>query len=541
MKRIRALSLIAIVATFVSACAGVNAYREVGSLDRTRVELLSNGKAKVVDILSLNDFHAALLEDLTFVESGVIVEGKNPGMAKLATAAKDFARVNPNTVFVSAGDHYQGSALGVITRGKIVSEFFKDLGVSASAVGNHEFDWGDGFFQQWTEEGGFPFVAANIVEKDTGKTPSWAKPYEIVKVGGHTVAFIGLATMETLNTVKAENVAKYEFIEPAAALRKWVVYLEKTEKPEAIIALTHIPTAMDKVDPTRVIPASTLNEIDAVCLVPGVDAVITGHSHQKVNGRNNGVPVVQGYYNGRGFARVTLTFSDSGSVSVNTGYVDVTAQKASLVEDPEARAIYDRYMVEHGPALLEKVATVDGDLWHERTRNVSPMGYWVCETLRSVFDADVAVMNGGGLRKGFTPGMKTVQDFWDLMPFDNTAVVFDVSGRDLRAIIDHGIDAPSFGHGQFSGIIVTYDPLRPWENKIVSMKLADGTPITDEGVYTVVTNDFIFLTGGDGYTMMLKAAKNVVETFVPIRDVLIDEARKAGRIVATEPRVLIAK
>jgi 2',3'-cyclic-nucleotide 2'-phosphodiesterase (5'-nucleotidase family) len=168
------------------------------------------------------------------------------------------------------------------------------------------------------------------------------------------------------------------------------------------------------------------------------------------------------------------------------------------------------------------------------------MGYWVCEAMRSRFDAQVAVMNGGGLRKGFPAGQATVQDFWDLMPFDNTAIVFKVSGKVLRKIIDHGIDSAAFGNGQFSGLVVRYDPGRAFENKILSMTLADGSPVGDGGEYSVVTNDFMFLNGGDGYTMMPSADKaSYVETFVPIRDVLIDRAKRDGRMSAEKVDVLV--
>jgi hypothetical protein len=72
------------------------------------------------------------------------------------------------------------------------------------------------------------------------------------------------------------------------------------------------------------------------------------------------------------------------------------------------------------------------------------------------------------------------------------------------------------------------------------MTLADGTPVTDGGLYTVVTNDFVFDNGGDGYAMMKPAASNVKYTYIPIRDALIDAAKAAGKMTAEVPAVLRA-
>jgi len=537
MKRFMNPAVLALSFLTLVSCASLEKPADLGSLDRAKVELLANGKAKVVDIFTFNDFHGTVAEDLTPAP----LEGKNPGLGKFVKAIMNLRAANPDSIFVSAGDSYQGSALSVISKGRIVSEAFKEIGLAASAVGNHEFDWGDGYFAEWSAQGGFPFLAANLVEKSTGKAPAWAKPYVILRVGGHRIALLGLLTKETLTTVKKDNIAAYDFLDAAATARVWVERIRRIERPEVLIVVSHIPAVTDKLDAARVDGPTGPGEIEALSEVRGIDAIVTGHSHSTVNGKAEGVPIVQAYYNGRSLARLSFTFREDNSFSLSTSLVEIWRTKATLPEDATARGIYDSYMAKYADVLLEKVAVVQGDLSHETGRNVTPMGYWVCEAVRERFGAQVAVMNGGGLRKGFTPGQVTVQDFWDLMPFDNTAIVFKVSGAVLKKIIDHGIDSTAMGNGQFSGLVVRYDPGRPYEAKVLSMALADGTPVRDDGTYTVVTNDFVFLTGGDGYTMMPFADKSAyTETFVPIRDALIEAAKKAGTITAeTQVPVLV--
>lgn len=520
IKHFIAGSSILLVLLFAS-CAG-SPYAEVGSLDHSKVELLSDGRAKIVDILTINDFHATLADDPL---------GKNAGIGKMTTVLNTLKAINPNTVLVSAGDNYQGSALSIVTRGKIVSEFFKLVNMNASAVGNHEFDWTDEHFDTWTKEGGFPFLAANIVDKRTNALPSWAKPYTIIMAGGHKIAFIGLTTTETPNSTKAENVANYSFENAAVSAKRWVNYLKVTEKPEVIILITHIPSIMDKIDTKRVIPPSLANdELSGLASIEGVDAIVTGHSHQSVLGTTFRVPVIQAYYNGRSFGKISIAFKDSGKPKITASINEFYKTKTEISDNPEAMAILAKYNAIYGKEFLAPVATLNADLTHDPLVNVTPMGNYICELMKQRYKVDVAVMNGGGLRKGFLTTRKlVVQDFWDLLPFDNTAVTFEVSGKDLKDIIDHGIDSQGFGNGQFAGLFVKYNPNRPYGSKIISMTLSNGKEVKDNEMYTVVTNDFVF-DGGDAYTMIKGAAKNVNQTYEVIRDAIIADAKKDGSI-----------
>jgi len=526
----RILSAVFVIVT-VASCALLQPVQEIGSRASASVEYLSDGKAKYVDVLAFNDYHGTVYEDKL---------GKNVGMAKMASIVKRFKDLNPNTIIVSAGDNYQGSALSVVTKGQVVSDFLRSIEVAASAVGNHEFDWGDGHFDEWGRAGGFPFLAANIVDKRTGDIPAWAKPYVVYKVGGRTIAFIGLSTLETPSSVAARNIADYEFTETSVAALKWSNYLRTTYKPDVIIGLTHIPSAVDGLDRSRAVTAGEDGELERLAKRGGLDAIITGHSHNSVNAKTHGVPVLQASYYGRAFGRIRLAFKEGGGVSISTSLVEFWQEKAELPADAEIAGMIDSYMAEHGQGFLERVAVVEGELAHDRllTPNVTPMGAWVCSVLRERYGADVAIMNGGGLRKPFLAGPVAVQDFWDLMPFDNTAVVFEATGADLRKMVDHGIDSLDFMNGQFAGLVVKYNPSRPYGRKIISMSLLDGTVIEDDRLYTVVTNDFIF-EGGDAYDMMESAGKNVLYTYEPIRDVLIDEARKAGVLAAVVPDSLV--
>ena len=322
-------------------------------------------------------------------------------------------------------------------------------------------------------------------------------------------------------------------------MRHWANVLRATEKPEIIIAISHIPSAVDELDPKHAVSASATAELAAVCRAARIDALVTGHSHQTVNATDWGIPVLQAGYNGRSFGKIHVVFGGS-KPKVTTEIIDFYKLKAETAVNPQVKGIIDRYNAEFGSLFLRQVATLDSELAHDRllTPNVSPMGAWACGILRERFGVDVAIMNGGGLRKGFLPGRITVQDFWDLMPFDNTAVTFKLKGSDLKAMIDHGIDSLDFANGQFAGLTVKYNPSRPYGAKIVSMTLSDGRRVEDDAFYTVMTNDFVF-EGGDQYTMVQPVATDVNYTYVLIRDVFIDAAEKQGKILVPKVDCLV--
>jgi len=124
------------------------------------------------------------------------------------------------------------------------------------------------------------------------------------------------------------------------------------------------------------------------------------------------------------------------------------------------------------------------------------------------------------------------------MPYDNQLVKMELPGKDLKVAIETGLLNPDVRDGSFSGLKVVYDSTAEFGSRLVSITLLDGTPIEDDKLYTVATNDFI-LTGGDKYDF--SNAQNVVDTFVPIRDVMVEAIKKTGSITPKAVDILTDK
>ncbi|MBU5590421.1 5'-nucleotidase C-terminal domain-containing protein [Clostridium sp. MSJ-4] len=460
-------------------------------------------KSKSIQILSFNDFHGSVEES-----------GKNIGAAKLAAEIRRLKGENPNTIVVSGGDLYQGSAISNLKKGEPVTEFLKSVGMEVSAVGNHEFDWGYKLIPGWAKDGNFDFLATNIYNKSTGNPVEWAKPYKVIERDGKKIAFIGIATPETAYKTKPENVSEFEFKDPVESVNTWAEKIRREENVDAVIALTHLGSNQNS--STKEI---TGEAADLAKNAKGIDAVISAHSHQFVDGVVNNIPVVQAGNNGRGLAKLVLNFDAEGKlVKVDNSVDQLYKRVKELPEDQEAKAIVEKFKNELQPILGEVLATLDTDLTHDRDEGLSVLGQFTTKLMAEASGAQIGITNGGGVRAPIEKGTITMGNMYQVFPFDNTLVTMKLKGSDLKRVIEHGIMPDGFGWGQFYGIKVYYDKDAKAGERITSMRLLDGTPIDMDKYYTVVTNDFMY-DKGDNYDF--SGAIDVVDTGEPIRDALV--------------------
>jgi 2',3'-cyclic-nucleotide 2'-phosphodiesterase (5'-nucleotidase family) len=464
------------------------------------------GSVQTVTILAFNDFHGAL--DESGGETG------NPGGAKLAGKIKSLKAENPgSTLVLAGGDNYQGSALANLNYGKPVSDLCRLMEVRYSAVGNHEFDWIKGpsqfYFADWEKDGNFKFLAANIIDLKTGKPVDFAAPYAVTVVNGKKIGLIGLITPETPSLVTAANVEGLDFTDPAAAAKTYYAVLKNREKCDAVIALTHLSSYMQN------------NKIsgeaaDLARALPELDGIISGHSHMVVSGKVNGVPIVQASNNGRYISRLDLQFNKKGIIaSVKPSLVDISdaSGKASAPADPEALGILSRYKSDLAPLMARLVGYNDTAL----TTKPEVAG-WMCKVLydyllRVQGKPFIVTQNDGGIRSGGIPlpaGNITMEYMYGLMPFDNSIVIMEVTGKELIAIIDRPREELSSA--------LDYYGLQ--QEKGHYRLIYDNSPIDPKKTYNLMCNDFMY-TGGDHFDF--SAGKNVRYLGISLRDALIEE------------------
>lgn len=472
---------------------------------------------KTITILTVNDFHGAMNE-----------AGKNPGAAKLVGYLKAETAKNPSgTILLSAGDMFQGSPDSNMLYGKPVVAVMNEAGFAAMALGNHEFDWGIQVLTELINQADFPFIAANVVDRTTGNPVSFAKPYTFLEKNGLKIAIIGLTTPETAYKTNPAYSKNFIFCDPAKTVKELVPLL-KQQGTDIIVVLSHMGSEVDAANEVKGEAADLAWNTD------GVDAIVSGHTHVRVAGIVNSVPIVQAAYNGRAVGKIVLDFSESANkvIAAEASVVDLAAK--DLVADATVQDITLKAQAEVAPIKNIMIGHTSHELSHNKA-SVSVLGQWVTDVMRRSMNTDIAFQNGGGLRTSIPAGNITIGNLYEVVPFDNTLVTLDLTGKQIKEILEYGIYNKQIGMLQFSGLSVQYDKSQPAGARIVKVSLQDGRKLDFNKTYKVVTNDFL-AQGGDGFTMLTQG-KHINDRQILLRNLLMDAIKSAGKInIVTDNR-----
>jgi len=504
---------------------------------------------RTISVVSTNDFHGALVGRVHSWSHGDVVGGAEYVAGYLNIVRDE----HPGGVlYLDAGDAMQGTLISNYFDGASTIEAFNAMGVAAMAVGNHEFDWGQEVLQERYDQADFPFLGANVFfkkkkgnpEHGHGGRPHWAKPYVVREVNGVNVGIIGLANPDTPSITNPVNVADLMFTDPVQAVHDVLPEAEK-EGATMIVVLAHIGGYWPD-----------FGEIeDLACGLDAdeVDLIVSGHTHGRIDDVMCGIPVVQAYSSGTAFARVDFDVDKKGEViSYEMNYSPTstyqtyyggpasyrrwdTGQWQQVVPDPEVEAIVAYYEAQIAPVQNEVI----GETTVAITRNYryeSEMGDWVTDIMRAYDPGiDFAFTNSGGLRTDIDAGEITFGEVYEALPFDNTLVVVELDGNEVRQVLEEGITG-DHGVVQVSGLRFTFDYDAPVGSRIIGdvVDLSTGLPLDPGTTYYVAVNDFMAV-GGDDYDTL--AANPQVNTYVLVRDIVVDWVKANSPFAPPDPAV----
>ena len=473
---------------------------------------LSSAEFGHLTILYVNDTHEHILPD---TQDGAEIGG----LARMATLVKEIMSEEKNVIFLHAGDHITGSVFSSIYHGKVDVLCFNYMGLTASAVGNHEFD--DGFnnlLDNLSKFAKFPFLSANVVYSDTsakfGVVYPWSSSTE-TEVGdfGMPILIYGLTTPNTPIQTNPDNVKGLIFEDPYKVSEN----LMKTwySKYPVIIALTHLGLSDDKM------LASSVN---------GIDVIIGGHSHDfiyKPDKVNNTIICQAGQY-GWYLGRIDIVFDKNGEV---IDYTNKLYKITSEIKDDEGLLTELKPYIEEVEGFSSQIiCSLDFILGAETdvTRaSETNLGDLLTDVMRFSTNTDVAIINSGGIRATINPPKITVGDIMKALPFNNNIVVCKLSGVDLLNAFKWGYENQmgSGGFPQISGakVIIASD------GKIERVFIGDES-LDKNKVYKIATVNFL-ISGGDGYTMFANA-KEIIDTGLYTTDLVITYLKDKGNVPA---------
>ncbi|MBH3127178.1 bifunctional UDP-sugar hydrolase/5'-nucleotidase UshA [Serratia marcescens] len=400
------------------------------------------------------------------------------------------------------------------------------VGYDAMAIGNHEFDNPLSVLRQQEKWATFPLLSANIYQKSTGQR--LFKPYALFDKQGIKIAVIGLTTDDTAKIGNPEYFTDMEFRVPAQEAKQVVEQLRKDEKPDVIIAATHMghydngehgSNAPGDVEMARSLPTGYLDMIvgghsqDPVCMagdnrkqadyVPGTPCSPD---------RQNGTWIVQAHEWGKYVGRADFEFRNGELKLVHYQLIPVNLKKKVEKADGTSERVYYTQQIAEDPTMMKlltpfqdkgkaqlevKIGSVNGKLEGDRSKVrfvQTNLARVMLAAQRERADADFAVMSGGGVRDSIESGDITYKNVLKVQPFGNTLVHVDMKGREVEqylAVVAN-MKPDSGAYAQFANVSLVAD------GKGVSEVKINGQPLQADKTYRMATLNFNAL-GGDGY------------------------------------------
>lgn len=472
------------------------------------VEDTTLGIDKDIVVLYVNDVHCGIEDNL--------------GYQDLVTVKNAYEAMGHTVLLVDNGDAIQGDIVGTLSKGEAIINIMNEAGFDVAVPGNHEFDYGMERFLELSNKADFDYVSCNFVDKNGEAV---FEPYVIKEVDGVKIAFVGVCTPKTLTTstpayfMDDNGKFIYSFEQDETGEKLYACVQEavdgaRAEGAQFVIALTHLGTEAD---------CSPWMSTEVIENTTGIDAVLDGHSHSVW---------VEEHVKDKDGNEVILT--STGTKLANIGVLTISNDKTlhstlvndAVSEEETMQDVIDAVNEENEEIINTVVAHTDVDLviadpaTDERIVRVAEtnLGDLCADAYRAMSGADIAFVNGGGVRSTINAGDITYGDIIKVHPFGNSMCMVEATGEEIYEALEMSANALPAEYGGFlqvSGLSFTIDvnvesPVVLDENKMfvkvdgdarVKDIMVGEEPLDLEKTYTVACHDYLLLNMGDGYTM----------------------------------------
>ncbi len=375
------------------------------------------------DFIALNDLHGKFADT-----------DSQPGVDELSTYIKETKASNKNTIVLSSGDMWQGSAESNLTKGNIITEWMNAMNFAAMTLGNHEYDWGEEAVIANSELAEFPFLAINVYERATNQRVDYCQPSVMVEQSGVQIGIIG-AIGDCYSSISSDKVQDIYF-KTGKELTELVKAESKKLKAEGADFIVYsLHDGYERSYSTQ--PTITsLGYYDSILSDEYVDLVFEGHTHQRYVFKDGaGVYHLQngGDNDGISHAEVTINYANGNSVVDEAKFVS-TDKYTHLSDDSIVETLMEKY-----EAQISQANKVLGQ--NRKYRNSSEIlqtcAQLYYETGLATWGEEYDIVLGGGFMSARSPynlqaGMVTYGDLQSILPFDNQIVLCSISGYYLR-------------------------------------------------------------------------------------------------------------
>lgn len=431
-------------------------------------------------VLHTNDLHGHFLP-----EQAEWIEGRPAlgGFARLDAEIDHLRATRPRkgVLLLDGGDQLTGTPLSDLvvegSKGGAMHAFFDLLGYDAWAVGNHEFDKGLDNLMAYTRASPMTTLSANLRAPD-GEAPLLPNqaPSHVFTRGGLKVGVIGATTDQLKGLMSRADFSRLTLLPVETAVRAEVARLDPVT--DLIIVLSHVGVDGDE---------------RLARNVPGIDLIVGGHSHTRLYSpsRVGDTWIVQAGSYGRTLGVVDLQVADDAIQDFRYELRELHLDRAPGPPSPEVVALVEEYKERldevFGEVLTEAPALLGRDYHRE-----SALGRWISDALRVTSGADIGLYNGGGIRSDIPAGVVTKGVIFNAFPFGNEVQLFEMSGKDLQALLLRNVIAE---HDRKRGFLPISGIRWTWRERNGAPELVDvwvGEARLDlSRDYTVASNSYI--------------------------------------------------
>jgi 5'-nucleotidase len=536
-------------ALILAGCAGSAGHLATPSVD--------------INLVAINDFHGNLeASKYNYAPLGGQKETiQAGGIDVLGGALAAFRRDDKDLLFVAAGDMVGASpALSSMWADEPSLVAMNRMGLVASSLGNHEFDQGAKELLRQQHGGcdsprpakacqlnkdfkgaGFSYLATNVVDQASGKNlvPGW----RIVDVKGVKVGLIGAVLQDVPSVAVGSAIKGLSFLDEADSINK-VLPAMRAQGAQVFVVLIHegghTGEPFDQAN-----CAGLQGPIVGIVkkLDPAIRLVISGHSHTGYLCKVDGRVVTQADAMGHVLSRITMKVEPASGKVEDISVRNVVMKPGAFTPDAQLAAYLQEVRARSQAVLAAPVARIGAASVPRRdgAGMGSPLGTLIADAaLAATRDQGVQLgfMNSGGIRKDLEAGEGGVVSFGQaqaVLPFANTLVALDLSGAQLRTLLEQQWDRQGGGYMLQTSANLSYDwdSTRPAGQRLVPGSLkVDGKPVEEGKTYRVVANNFL-ADGGDNFPMFAKGT-NRVETQIRDLDALVAHLKQTPNVGAPE-------
>ena len=459
-----------------------------------------------------------------------------------------------HVLLVDNGDNIQGEPLGTMSKGETSIGLMNAMGYDVAIPGNHEFDYGMERFLELTEKANFPYVCCNFYHE--GK-PVF-QPYVIKEVDGVKVAFVGVTTPKTLTSSTptyfqdANGEFVYGFLQDETGEGVYNAVQNAADSARAegadyVVLLAHLGLEEE---------CRPWTYADVISHTSGIDVLLDGHSHdteQLVMKNKDGDSIPRSAcgtkLNCIGWCKIAkdgkvsaniYTWNNPDSVPRMLGVTNAMGEAVAKANDTLKEELSK--VVAHSDVALtinDPVAKDDNGKPIRMVRRAETnLGDLCADAYLNQSGADVAFVNGGGIRVDINAGDITLNDILEVHPFGNMLTVIEVSGQQILDALEWGSRSVPGESGAFlqvaglsyeihsyldSGCVADINGLFDHiegERRVKNVKIG-GADLDPEATYTLSSHDYMLLNSGGGYSMF-RGAKVLQDRVKLDNQVLID-------------------